>query len=253
MKVFISWSGTVSEKVASALRDWLPSVIQSIEPYVSSQDIDKGARWSSDIGKELEASDFGILCITPANAEAPWIQFEAGALSKSVETSHVVPFLFGLGPAQLPQGPLVQFQAVRAVKADVKRLVHSLNNAGDDRPLGEGRLSEVFEVWWPRLEETLGTIDADKPACQRPSVSPQLRPSVLPTGGHVFSPLVAIGSPHYVGARPSSRSRAREGEAERRWPRREPSGQGHHPLAGGCLGEPVAVGVVGDEHVGVVE
>lgn len=35
--------------------------------------------------------------------------------------------------------------------------------------------------------------------CQRPSVSPQLRPSVLPTGGHVFSPLVAIGSPHYVG------------------------------------------------------
>jgi hypothetical protein len=31
--------------------------------------------------------------------------------------------------------------------------------------------------------------------CQRPSVSPQGRPSVLPSGGHVFSPLVAIGSP----------------------------------------------------------
>jgi hypothetical protein len=31
--------------------------------------------------------------------------------------------------------------------------------------------------------------------CQRPSVSPQWRPSDLPTGGHVFSPLVAIGSP----------------------------------------------------------
>ena len=31
--------------------------------------------------------------------------------------------------------------------------------------------------------------------CQRPSVSPQRRPSILPTGGHVFSPLVAIGSP----------------------------------------------------------
>ncbi len=31
--------------------------------------------------------------------------------------------------------------------------------------------------------------------CQRPSVSPQLRPSVLPSGGHVVSPLVAIGSP----------------------------------------------------------
>ena len=31
---------------------------------------------------------------------------------------------------------------------------------------------------------------------QRPSVSPQSRPSVLPSGGHLFSPLVAIGSPH---------------------------------------------------------
>jgi hypothetical protein len=40
--------------------------------------------------------------------------------------------------------------------------------------------------------------------CQWPSVSPQLRPSVLPTGGHVGSPLVAIGSPqHAVVAKPS--------------------------------------------------
>jgi Homeodomain-like domain len=109
------------------------------------------------------------------------------------------------------------------------------------------RLSTITSYWrsWPCLFPQHGV--------NGPSVSPQLRPSVLPTGGRVFSPLVAIGSPHCVGARPSLRSRAREGEAERRWPRREPSGQGHHPLAGGCLGEPVAVGVVGDEHVGVVE
>jgi hypothetical protein len=31
--------------------------------------------------------------------------------------------------------------------------------------------------------------------CQWPSVSPQLRPSDLPSGGHVVSPLVAIGCP----------------------------------------------------------
>jgi hypothetical protein len=57
----------MSHRVAASLRDWLPSVLQAIEPYGSSKDIDKGARWNTDISKELEDSSFGILCITPEN------------------------------------------------------------------------------------------------------------------------------------------------------------------------------------------
>ena len=96
VKVFISWSGNTSLKVAQIFREWLPSVIQSIEPYVSSEDIDKGARWSTDIAKELEDSTFGILCVTKDNLEAPWLSFEAGALSKTMEKAFVNPFLFDI-------------------------------------------------------------------------------------------------------------------------------------------------------------
>ena len=96
MKVFISWSGNKSHKVALLFREWLPSVIQSVVPYVSSEDIDKGARWSTDIAKELEDSTFGILCVTKENLNAPWLSFEAGALSKTMDKSFVTPFLFDI-------------------------------------------------------------------------------------------------------------------------------------------------------------
>ncbi len=120
MKVFISWSGNISLKVALIFRDWLPSVIQSIEPYVSSEDIDKGARWSTDIAKELENSTFGILCVTKENLEAPWLSFEAGALSKTMEKSFVSPFLFDIKRSEV-QGPILQFQSTIFEKDDIKK------------------------------------------------------------------------------------------------------------------------------------
>lgn len=61
MKVFISWSGEANKKIASIFRDWLPTVIQAIEPLVSSEDIEKGTRWNTDIAQQLKESSFGLL------------------------------------------------------------------------------------------------------------------------------------------------------------------------------------------------
>lgn len=130
MKVFISWSGNKSHKVAMIFREWLPSVIQSLEPYVSSEDIDKGARWSSDIAKELEDSTFGILCVTKDNLHAPWLSFEAGALSKTMDKSFVTPFLFDIKRSEV-NGPILQFQSTVFEKEDIKKLIHTLNKAYD--------------------------------------------------------------------------------------------------------------------------
>ena len=155
MKVFLSWSGELSHKIAIELRDWLPYVIQSIQPYVSSEDIDKGTRWSIDIAKELEDSSFGILCVTPQNLEAPWINFEAGALSKAFNTSNVSPFLFGLKPSDLKKSPLLQFQSTLYDKKDFVKLILSINNALGNDKLDEVKLKTTFDVWWDNLKAKL--------------------------------------------------------------------------------------------------
>lgn len=162
MKVFLSWSGDLSLKVALAFRDWLPAVIQAIRPYVSSEDIDKGTRWSTDIAKELEASSFGILCVTPTNLGAPWINFEAGALSKTIDKANVSPFLFGVKRSEI-QGPLLQFQSTIFEKQDVARLVASINRklANEDQ-LDEGLLQKSFDVWWPQLKATLDALPQEE-------------------------------------------------------------------------------------------
>src|SRR5688572_18638179 len=110
MKVFISWSGERSKAVAVALREWLPDVIQSVHPWLSSEDIDAGLRWNDEVTRELSQTRFGIICLTAENQTAPWILFEAGALAKTIEKTHVVPYLIGLEPTDVQRGPLAQFQ-----------------------------------------------------------------------------------------------------------------------------------------------
>lgn len=157
MKVFISWSGDLSKELAEILRDWLPSVIQSIRPFFTPSDIEKGARWSNEISKELEESQIGIFCLTKENLSKPWIMFEAGALSKQIGTSKVCPILFDVDNADIV-GPLVQFQTVQFRQDDIRKLIETLNKSVKDNPLDKKVLDNVFEKWWPDLESNVQKI-----------------------------------------------------------------------------------------------
>ena len=191
MKVFISWSGDISHEVAMALHDWLPSVIQLLKPYVSSEDIAKGTRWSGDISEELENSLFGILCVTKDNLNAPWLNFEAGALSISVEKSRVAPFLFGIELSEIKEGPLSQFQATTFDKADIKKLLGSLNTAGAAPLLREDLLNDAFDTLWPRLEAKLNEIRDSEPEAKEGAPSSQGKGT--DTSLHEVKNLVAEG------------------------------------------------------------
>lgn len=65
MKIFISWSGTASRRVAECLSQWLRMLpIADLDTWVSGDDIEPGTRWHNELTEALEGTDFGILCLT---------------------------------------------------------------------------------------------------------------------------------------------------------------------------------------------
>ncbi len=167
MKVFISWSGARSNAIAKALHDWIPSVIQVVRPFMSEEDIRKGSRWAVEIAAQLKDARIGLICLTPENLEAPWILFEAGALSNKLGDL-VCTYLFELQPGDVRE-PLGQFNATKAEKEDTRKLMHTINGALDQGALSQSQLDGAFEMWWSELEKVLANIPdpEEKPAVQR--------------------------------------------------------------------------------------
>lgn len=156
MKIFISWSGERSEALAKALHTKLPALLQYVNPWLSQSDIESGKRWNSEIFKELENCKLGIICITSENLNAPWILFEAGALSKSIDSSRVIPFLLDLDVKDL-SGPLSHFQAIKADSDGIKKLMTDLNSIADS-PLTASVLETILQGQISSLEKAITEI-----------------------------------------------------------------------------------------------
>ena len=83
--------------------------------------------------------------------------FEAGALSKRIDVSRVCPILFDVENTDL-EGPLVQFQTVRFTKDEIYKLICTLNKALKDSQLDDKVIENVFEKWWPDLNDKVNSI-----------------------------------------------------------------------------------------------
>ena len=156
MRVFISWSGERSNKVAVALRDWLPLVLHYVEPWLSETDIQAGDRWLQSVAQELATANFGIVCVTSENIRSPWILFESGALAKSLEAGRVIPLLFDLDFTDI-SGPLAQFQAKKLTREGLDEVIHSLQSSAET-PIPEQRAKRLFEALWPELDNKFSEI-----------------------------------------------------------------------------------------------
>lgn len=166
MKVFISWSGERSKRVAELLDVWLRCTIQSLTPWISTRGIGRGELWFPAITKELAETSIGIVCLTSDNTDAPWILFEAGALAKGLASSRVITLLVDLDPNDITD-PLAQFNHTLPTMESMKQLLETINTLSETR-LDQPIVERVFEKYWPEFDTEFKKILADTPKGEKP-------------------------------------------------------------------------------------
>lgn len=152
MKVFVSWSGDKSKNIAKEIAKYIELIVPGTSTFLS-EDIDKGARWSQEIAANLESSNFGIICLTKENQNAPWIQFEAGALAKSLEIAKVCPILLDLEVSDMVGNPLSQFQASPFKKEEFEKIILQIAKSISSDLHEKART--YFATFWDKMDEAI--------------------------------------------------------------------------------------------------
>jgi hypothetical protein len=157
MRVFISWSGGRSHRLAQVMKEWLEECFSGhgISAFVSSE-IPKGSLWLSAVNAELKQADAGLVCLTAQSLHSEWVLFEAGALSTAVALntgeSRVFTYLLGVEPRAL-QGPLSVYQSTVATMEDTLRLTNSLLGYLDRGQMGARDFAAAWNTLWPRVQQ----------------------------------------------------------------------------------------------------
>lgn len=157
MRVFISWSGERSNRVAVFLKDWLKSVLPGVEVWLST-DIRVGRLWFDDIIKNLSKTDFFVACLTPENLTSPWMMFEAGSLATRPGEGATCAYMIDMQPGDLSRHPLAHYHHAQATEEGTWKLVQGINAARQQEAIGEEFLKKTFEKWWNDLDVVLKTI-----------------------------------------------------------------------------------------------
>lgn len=162
MKLFISHSGPRSRMVAAAVKDLVGSLIQAVDPWISTS-IEKGARWGPEISKNLGEAQAGIVCLTAENLAEPWLLFEAGALAKHLD-GRVCTLLLGVEVNTI-RSPLDQFQHTVPEREDVWKLVMQLARTareGTENVPNDERLLQLYQdYFWTQFERAIASASSE--------------------------------------------------------------------------------------------
>jgi hypothetical protein len=187
--VFISWSTEPARKIAELLKELLEKIF-CVNPdiffFVSSSEdggIDVGARFRNILDDNLQKSDYGILILTKNNEMRPWLMFEAGALSKNIYSSRIVPILFTLKDGERKiESPIETFQHIKYSRDDFQKLIFGIFK----NRFGKRRLSQEQKSTLKRLLEEKTNWDDFKEKVDKILGDPELEVKKMAKTADIF-------------------------------------------------------------------
>lgn len=140
--------------VALLLKTLVEDALGTGDVFISKE-IEGGARWTHEIPKQLNECGDGLVVVTTENHVAPWLHFEAGALSKQIDASYVTPLLFDAEIGEIQGTPLALFQAKRIDQDDLRQLMVEM---GSRRGKEEAGIRRRFNHAWEDFESAISGL-----------------------------------------------------------------------------------------------
>lgn len=153
-KVFLSFSGSLSENAATTFWDFSRKVLLQ-EPYLSTKNALLGVMWQPEIEDKLRRAEYGIFFITKENVKnANWMFYEAGMLvGQKRNRKRVVPILVDIPTEELPSC-FNGFHCIRFNERECRALVQQLyKDCGDPLSPLIDVVDSRFKLEWPILNK----------------------------------------------------------------------------------------------------
>lgn len=177
MKIFFSWSGHLSKRVAKLLKPWLKDIIFpgiTLEIFISEEDIEYGSEWYSKIKANIKHCDLAIIFLTPENMNASWLNFEAGAIAIGEENRPLITFLIDV-PIEAIKSPLKQYQCFNISFESTRKLIENIRTIGKLTGPANEHIDPILDKHLPKL---LQDIEKTKIELDRKYISAEI--SIFP-------------------------------------------------------------------------
>jgi len=172
INIFLSWSGTTGELIATKLRLLLKTQLRGVKPFMSDVDILKGEVWKKILDESLMETGYAMFIITPDAMNSVWMGYEAGSIYTVIKNREndvlpknvIFPLLFK-GQGDRPPSYLSDIQGIEFTKEKWQdifyRIAKSSKEETSDDDFTENsyiNINDSFECFWQLFDQDVRSI-----------------------------------------------------------------------------------------------